>query len=105
MSKLRAALLKPATIGNRNALLLYCSMNEPFIIPLVYKGEEIEVSAKLLRVGYTEQFHVNLQGVPLIIEFDEERNLRVINPSAENENSIDKGLLEELIATITKLRS
>lgn len=80
-------------------------MNEPFIIPLTYKGKEIEVPAKFVRVGYTEQFHVNLQDTPLIIEFDEERNLRVINPANDLNGNFDKELLEELISTISKLRS
>jgi hypothetical protein len=80
-------------------------MSEPFIIPLSFKGQIIEVPVKLVRIGYFEQFHVNIENTPLIIEFDEERELRVINPENGTSSYIDKDLLEELITTISKLRS
>lgn len=79
-------------------------MNDPFIIPITYKGEEIEIHARFVRLGYTEQFHVNIRDIPLIIEFDEEREFRVINPEGHSDSKIDKYLLEELVATINKLR-
>lgn len=80
-------------------------MNDPFIIPISYKGEEIEVSARFIRTGYTEQYHVNIQNTPLIIEFDEEREFRVINPDGHPDSRIDKELLQELVDTINKLRA
>lgn len=40
--------------------------------------------AKFVRISYTEHFHVNLQDTLLVIEFDGERTLRVINPVSSN---------------------
>ena len=71
-------------------------MSEPFIIPVSFKGRMINVPAKLIRIGYCQQFHVNIENTPLTIEFDEERELRVINPENGTNSYVDKDLLEEL---------
>lgn len=50
----------------------------PFELPVVYRGEELLVPAKLVRFGYTYKIFVELDGREIIFEPDEERNLRAV---------------------------
>lgn len=53
-------------------------MEEGFKLPVVYKGQEREFEATLITTGYTHRFHVDIDGVGLYFEPDEERNYRAI---------------------------
>ncbi len=73
-------------------------MDEPFIITVLYKGQELSFEARLATVGYIHKFHVLINGMEIIYEPDEERNYRAIL------NGIDQGLVKysdiELIKVI-----
>lgn len=53
-------------------------IDEPFDLPVVYKGQEIELSSRLVRRGYSYKIHVDVQGQEVIFEPDEERNFRAM---------------------------
>ena len=61
-------------------------MNEPFELPVSYKGEELLLPAQLLNYGYTHKFKVTVDEQEVLFEPDEERMYRAIVDIA----SIDK---------------
>ena len=75
-------------------------MNKDFDIPVVYKNQQHHFKAKLLLLGsYTNKIEVDVHGVPVLFEVDEERNHRAyVDP--DNKEAMDKtdtGLLEEIV--------
>ena len=67
-------------------------MEEGFKLPIIYKGQEREFEATLLTTGYTHKFHVDIDGVGVYFEPDEERNYRAII----DENALAKQLKPDL---------
>lgn len=53
-------------------------MDEPFQIPVLYKGSERMYDARLLQKGYTHQFEVQVGEQTVYFEPDEERNYRAM---------------------------
>ncbi|WP_207427979.1 hypothetical protein [Pedobacter sp. SYSU D00535] len=53
-------------------------MEEGFKLPITYKGQEKELEATLTASGYTHKFHVDIDGVGVFFEPDEERNYRAV---------------------------
>jgi hypothetical protein len=53
-------------------------MDEPFLIPVSYKGVEREFEATLQVLGYTHRFNVQVEGAEVIFERDEEGQYRAI---------------------------
>ncbi|WP_207420641.1 hypothetical protein [Desertivirga brevis] len=53
-------------------------MEEGFTLPILYKGQERDFAATLITTGYTHKFHVDIDGVGIYFEPDEERNYRAI---------------------------
>lgn len=78
-------------------------MSESFDLPIYYNGKDYSVEAKFIRLGYIHQFHVNIEGTTLIIEFDEKRQCRIIDPSGNS--SIDKELIQVLVDKISMLHA
>ncbi len=63
---------------------------EPFELPLTFKGSELLLPAKLIQMGYTYKIFVTANEQEIIFEPDEERNLRAIieQPNSKN-NSME----------------
>jgi hypothetical protein len=80
-------------------------MDEGFELPVNYKGKEILLPARLLTLGYIYKIEVEIHGIIVHFEKDEERNWRamVIEPSTEFENRIDKDLIVAVIETIEQV--
>lgn len=80
-------------------------MNEEIDIPIIYKGNELIIKAKVVKFGYIHRFEVEVDGYSVIFEPDEERNYRVIlNPvDDKNSKSIDLELLKQIAKTIESL--
>lgn len=57
-------------------------IDEPFELPVDYKGQEIIIPGTLKRRGYSYKIHMEVDGQEIIFEPDEERNFRAINESA-----------------------
>lgn len=73
-------------------------MDEPFMIPILYEGDEYEYEARLVTVGYTHQFLVLINGMEVIYEPDEERNYRAILNEADQAKVKDADI--ELIKAV-----
>jgi hypothetical protein len=52
---------------------------EPFELPVNYRGQEIILPGKLVQMGYTYKLFVEVLGQTIILEPDEERNFRVVS--------------------------
>jgi hypothetical protein len=77
-------------------------MNEDFVIPVDYKGEELEFRAQLLNYGYSYKIQVDINGLEVLFEPDEERNFRVIlDPEKlDGQNKIDTELLKVIAGVL-----
>ena len=86
-------------------------MDEPFLIPVNYKGIEWEFEATLQIFGYTHRFNVLVEGTEVIFERDEEGQYRAIlsqealAAQGKGSRSIDPGLLEHIALQIGQILS
>ena len=80
-------------------------MDEPFEIPVTYKGKEIAFKAQLLRLGYTHKFKVWIADYEVLYEPDEERTYRAVVDTAllESGKKIDANLLKAIAAAIEEI--
>jgi hypothetical protein len=64
-------------------------------VPVTYKDQELIFYAKFIQFGYSYKFEVDVNGVIIFFEPDEERNFRaMIDPTIYHENhNIDKELI------------
>lgn len=53
-------------------------MNEPFELPVWYKGEELLFPVQLKQAGYSHLIVVDVYGQDVVFEPDEERNYKAI---------------------------
>ena len=80
-------------------------MEEAFVIPVVYKGEQLELETTLQQWRYGYAFHVKVGETIVIFEQDEEGNYRARIPPEEKGKVPDKELVQvigEAIAEILK---
>ena len=82
-------------------------MEDDFEIPVTYKGKEQNFTARLLQYGYSYKIEVDVKGVPVRFDRDEERNWRaIIEPDAGDKKSIpESGLIAaiaEVLEAVTK---
>ncbi|MBD0331192.1 MAG: hypothetical protein ICV66_00910 [Chitinophagaceae bacterium] len=76
-------------------------MDEPFELPVTYKSKELLFPALLLMLGYTHKFQVQVNGLEVLFEPDEERNYRaVIEPEQVKSSKIDVELLKAIAGAI-----
>jgi hypothetical protein len=79
-------------------------MDESFDLPVTYKNEILHFKSKLLILGYTHRFQVNVHGHEVLFEPDEERNYRAVNYSSDREiHKIDIALLKAIIDSINTI--
>jgi hypothetical protein len=73
-------------------------MDEHFEIPVLYQGQECCFPATLRMRGYGRQFRVEVNGVEVVFECDEEENYRAILEASQLENNtkVDVKLLEAI---------
>lgn len=71
-------------------------MNEPFDLPVTYNGKERLFPARLLQLGYTHRFQVDVYGTEVLFEPDEERRYRAIADADALPTNVDTGLLQAI---------
>jgi hypothetical protein len=73
-------------------------MDESFEIPVVYQGQELSFPASLRMKGYVQQFLVDVGGIEVVFECDEEENYRALLEEAQLEKNqkLDVRLLEAI---------
>ena len=75
-------------------------MDEPFDIPVLYKGQELLFPARLSIVGYSHKFLVTIDGLELFFEQDNNGKYRAM---ANASNQVDvKDFDTELLKAIAE---
>jgi hypothetical protein len=79
---------------------------ELFEIPVAYKNKELLFPARLLQLGFTHRFAVDVDGQEIFFEPDEERSYRaMINPGyIEKNTKLDVELLRAIAVSIEEIR-
>lgn len=77
-------------------------MDEPFEIPVLYKGQELLFTAKLLTIGYLHKFQVDVDGQEVFFEPDDGGEYRaMMNPANLEEGQVVAvDLLKAIVAGI-----
>lgn len=77
-------------------------MDDEFILPVTFNGNEMELSARLLNYGYSSKLEVEIEGTKVIFEPDEERNWRAVISYEDliANKKVSKELLEEVADVI-----
>ena len=80
-------------------------MEEPFDLPVTYKGKELMFTSQLLMMGYTHKFQVNVNGHEFLFEPDEERTYRaIVDPEMqETERGVEVELLQAIAEAIEEV--
>jgi hypothetical protein len=78
-------------------------MDEPFELPVTYKGEERSFPAQLLQLGYTHKFQVEVNDVTVLFEPDEERNYRAMIDPEQMDKPLDVALIQAIAEAIEQL--
>ncbi len=74
---------------------------EPFELPVDYRGQEITLFGKLVQMGYTYKLFVEVEGQTIIFEPDEERNFRVVS-EMPGMKTIPVEMFQAIIASLEK---
>ena len=80
---------------------------DEFELPLTYKGHEILFNSSLQVTGYTHRFIVDVYGLSVVFEPDEDRNYRAVisNEDLIDSKNIDRELLRLISEKITEIIS
>jgi hypothetical protein len=79
-------------------------MNDPFNLPVSYKGTEMDFPAQLLQLGYLHKFQIDINGQIVLFEPDEERNYRaLVAPEDLDKMKVDRELLLAIAETLSSL--
>lgn len=80
---------------------------ESFLLPVDYRGEELELQTTLKPYGYTYRFEVNINGILVQFEPDEEGSYRALVTAEEmqaNAQTLQVELLQAVAHTLEALR-
>lgn len=77
-------------------------MEENFQIPVIYRGKELQFDAQLLQVGYIRKIQLDVNGIIVFLEKDDEGNYRAILADIKDENKVDKNQIVESLELILK---
>jgi hypothetical protein len=83
-------------------------MDEPFTISVFYKGKKLDFEVRFQKWGFSHRFLVEVQGIPLFFERDEEGSYRAVlfpETTREKNQVIDAGLLKTIAAEIQSVLS
>ena len=73
-------------------------------IPVIYKDKELSFQAHVVRFGYVNHIIVDLDGVEITIERDEEGNYRALgDPEKITDSKVDVDLIKEIIRVLESL--
>jgi hypothetical protein len=80
-------------------------MDDGFEIPVTYKGKELSFPAQLQSFGYVHKILVNVNGVDVQLEPDEERNYRavVVDLDQPGADKVEAGLIAAIVEVVESL--
>ena len=80
-------------------------MEEEFQLPVTFNNKELTFPARLLNYGYSYKLEVDIDGIKVLFERDEERNWRALisyeDIMADKKLSVD--LLKAIVSSIEEL--
>jgi hypothetical protein len=79
-------------------------MDEPMLLPITYKGEELEFEM-LLQQGYVPRVEILIDGIPVIFETDDSGNYRALTTMEQLDKSkqLSIGLLQTIAEQLEML--
>lgn len=82
-------------------------MDEPFLIEVSYMGKELEYEGRLHLTGYLHKIEINIGGISVMFEPDEERSYRALvsHEQMEKGKHLSAGLLEAIANQLNSLLS
>lgn len=77
-------------------------MDDGFEIPVIWKGKEYLFPAQMQSFGYTHRIVVDVNGIEVQLEPDEERNYRalVVDPEQPGASKLDDGLIGAIVEVV-----
>lgn len=81
-------------------------MSELLSIPVNFQGNELEFEARFFDYGFSHRVEVNINGIPVIFEPDEERNYRALINARQleaNISTLNIGLLQAIARRLVTL--
>ena len=78
-------------------------INEPFYLPIVYEGEELEFKARFERSGYTHRMAVLIGEMTVTLEPDESGGYRALIQGLKDQKLPDTALLRAIAERLQKL--
>ena len=80
-------------------------MDDYFEIPVTYRGEERSFTFRFLMTGYTHKIEVDVDGVLVLFEPDEDQNYRALVDESQIKNiKLDVDLLRAIAEVIESIR-
>ena len=81
-------------------------MNDEFELPVVFDNNQYHFKTRLLQFPLTHKFQVDVDGIEVLFEPDEERNYRAwIDPSNKQAlTKVNSHLLKEIAVAIESLK-
>ena len=87
----------------KESFALFATMDDIFDLPVLVNDNELLFSTRLLQLGYTHKFEVDVYGTLFLFEPDEERAYRaIVDPDALTKH-FDAGLLQAIAEAIEKV--
>jgi hypothetical protein len=80
-------------------------LEESFVLTVLYKGKELDIPGILRVSAYTHQFILTVSGTQLVIEKDDEQNLRAFLPADEitKGRTIESDLVSLIMGELLKV--
>ena len=80
-------------------------MDHDLEVPVTYKNQELIFPAKFIQFGYSYKFEIDLNGITVFFERDEERNFRAITDHfiEHRDDAVNKELLELVAESLTAM--
>ncbi len=81
------------------------TMDESFEIPVLFRGQQLNFTSRLLVYGYNHKIEVDVNGIQIMFEPDEERNYRaLINlEQIQKSDKVNVELLKAIAAAIESI--
>ena len=78
-------------------------MEHNFELPVLHKGEELILNGRLVPTAYSYKLFIVVNGVELIIEKDDEGELRVLTQEGEEKQLPDKALIADVLDALQQI--
>lgn len=79
-------------------------MEGGFTFIVEFKGEPRSFAGRLVQWGYSYRFEVELSGMSIVFEPDEERHLRaIVHPDQARQLKVDQALLQAIASALENI--